>query len=135
MIYSDNNGLIRLFDGTVVYIDSYQYSSDGVTNWESTFQPFTHINPNNPTQLSQTIIGDSRTTSAILTNPKALLFSKEKQLLAIPVNNYSEDFEIDSSIDSYSSIVDSYTNYNKSYVSEGYFVYKININNSYEADE
>ena len=83
---------------------------------------------NNPTQLSQTIIGDSRTTSAILTNPKALLFSKEKQLLAIPVNNYSEDFEIDSSIDSYSSIVDSYTNYNKSYVSEGYFVYKININ-------
>lgn len=86
---------------------------------------------NNPTQLSQTIIGDSRTTSAILTNPKALLFSKEKQLLAIPVNNYSEDFEIDSSIDSYSSIVDSYTNYNKSYVSEGYFVYKININDGF----
>ena len=86
---------------------------------------------NNPTQLSQTIIGDSRTTSAILTNPKALLFSKEKQLLAIPVNNYSEDFEIDSSIDSYSSIVDSYTNYNKSYVSEGYFVYKINIDDGF----
>lgn len=85
---------------------------------------------NNPTLLSQTIIGDSRTTSAILTNPKALLFSKEKQLLAIPVNNYSEDFEIDSSIDSYSSIVDSYTNY-KSYVSEGYFVYKINIDDGF----
>ena len=51
----------------------------------------------NPEQISQTIIGDRRTTSAILTNPKALLFSKEKQLIAIPVNNYEEDFEVDSS--------------------------------------
>ncbi len=86
---------------------------------------------NNPIQLSQTVIGDRRTTSAILTNPKALLFSKEKQLIAIPVNNYSEDFEISSSSDSYSSIVSSYTNYNKSYVAEGYFVYNINIEDGF----
>ena len=40
-----------------------------------------------PKQISNVVIGDSRTTSAILTNPKALLFSKEKELIAIPVNN------------------------------------------------
>lgn len=86
---------------------------------------------NNPVQLSQTVIGDRRTTSAILTNPKALLFSKEKQLIAIPVNNYSEDFEIQSSGNSYSSVVDSYKNYDKSYVAEGYFVYNINLQDGF----
>lgn len=85
----------------------------------------------NPVQISETIIGDRRTTSAILTNPKALLFSKEKQLIAIPVNNYSEDFEIASSNNSYSSIINSYINYNKSYTAEGYFVYNINIENGF----
>lgn len=85
----------------------------------------------NPIQISETIIGDRRTTSAILTNPKALLFSKEKQLIAIPVNNYSEDFEIASSSNSYSSTVNSYINYNKSYIAEGYFVYNINIENGF----
>ena len=87
---------------------------------------------NNPIQISQTVIGDRRTTSAILTNPKALLFSKERQLIAIPVNNYNEDFEINTSSDAYSSIVNSYTNYNKSYVAEGYFVYNINIQDGFK---
>lgn len=86
---------------------------------------------NNPIQISYTIIGDSRTTSAILTNHKALLFSKEKGLLAIPVNNYTEDFEIESSSDDYESMVNSYTNYNKKYVSEGYFVYNINLTDGF----
>lgn len=83
--------------------------------------------PNNPTQISSTVIGDSRTTSAILTNHKALLFSKEKELLAIPVNNYAEDFEITNSSNSYSAIVNSYTSYDKQYLSEGYLVYNINL--------
>lgn len=86
---------------------------------------------NNPKQISSTVIGDKRTTSAILTNHKALLFSKEKELLAIPVNNYDEDFEITNSSESYSSIVSSYTNYNKSYISEGYLVYKINLDDGF----
>lgn len=86
---------------------------------------------NNPIQISDTIIGDSRTTSAILTNHKALLFSKEKQLLAIPVNNYTEDFEIESSSDEYESMVKSYKNYKKQYVSEGYFVYNINLTDGF----
>ena len=86
----------------------------------------------NPEQISETVIGDRRTTSAILTNPKALLFSKEKQLIAIPVNNYEEDFEVSSSDETYSSVVDAYKNYNKSRVAEGFFVYKINTDEGFK---
>lgn len=85
---------------------------------------------NNPKQISSTVIGDRRTTSAILTNPKALLFSKEKELIAIPVNNYSEDFEVTSG-DSHASVTRAYSNYGKKYVAEGYFVYKINIEDGF----
>jgi len=89
-------------------------------------------NVHNPIQISETTIGDSRTTSAILTNPKALLFSKERNLIAIPVNNYSEDFEISSSSDSHSTAINSYKKYGKSYVAEGYFVYNINIEEGFD---
>lgn len=85
-----------------------------------------------PKQISETVIGDSRTTSAILTNPKALLFSKEKELIAIPVNNYAEDFEVTGSTSSYSSMISSYTNYSKPRTAEGYFVYKINIEDGFK---
>ena len=88
-------------------------------------------NLRNPIQISSTVIGDSRTTSAILTNHKALLFSKEKELIAIPVNNYDEDFEITNSDDN-SSLINSYTNYSKKYVSEGYLVYKINLTDGFK---
>ena len=88
-------------------------------------------NLRNPIQISSTVIGDSRTTSAILTNHKALLFSKEKELIAIPVNNYEEDFEINNSTDN-ESLVNSYTNYNKKYISEGYLVYKINLTDGFK---
>ena len=84
-------------------------------------------NMNNPIQISETIIGDRRTTSAILTNHKALLFSKEKGIIAIPVNNYSSDFEISNTSSDVSSLVSSYTNYSKEYISEGYLVYNINL--------
>ena len=90
-------------------------------------------NVNNPIQISSTVIGDSRTTSSILTNHKALLFSKEKELIAIPVNNYAEDFEITSSSNNtYSSAINSYKNYNKPYISEGYLVYKINLEDGFK---
>ena len=85
-----------------------------------------------PRQISETVIGDSRTTSAILTNPKALLFSKEKQLIAIPVNNYDEDFKLNSTMSSYSDMINSYKNYNKTRVGEGYFVYNINLEEGFK---
>lgn len=85
----------------------------------------------NPVQVSSTVIGDRRTTSAILTNPKALLFSKEKELIAIPINNFAEDFGISSTTANYASMVNSYTNYAKPYVSEGYAVYRINVQDGF----
>ena len=69
-------------------------------------------NVNSPVQISSVVIGDSRTTSAILTNPKALLFSKEKSLIAIPVNNYSQDFEVTLS-NNYETMINNYTKYSK----------------------
>ena len=85
---------------------------------------------NNPKEIAKTTIGDERTVSAILSNPKALLFSKDKNLLAIPVNNYNEDFEVDYSSD-YTSSIDNYINYDKDYISEGYFVYNIDLENGF----
>ena len=85
----------------------------------------------NPKQISQVVIGDRRTTSSILTNPKALLFSKEKELIAIPVNNYNNDFEITNS-DTYEEAINSYTSSSKSYISEGYCVYRINADEGFK---
>ncbi len=87
---------------------------------------------NNPIQISQTLIGDSRTTSAILTNHKALLFSAEKGIIAIPVNNYNEDFEVSSSTSDISTMVNSYVNESENYISEGYFVYDINLKDGFK---
>ena len=86
---------------------------------------------NNPKQLAQTTIGDSRTVSAVLTNPKALLFSKEKELIAIPVNNYQEDFSIEDYEDG-DDITEAFVDYNKPYISEGYFVYNINLEDGFK---
>ncbi len=88
-------------------------------------------NVNSPVQISSVVIGDSRTTSAILTNPKALLFSKEKSLIAIPINNYSQDFEVTSS-NNYETMINNYTKYGKPYNAEGYFVYNINVQDGFK---
>ena len=88
-------------------------------------------NVNSPIQISSVVIGDSKTTSAILTNPKALLFSKEKSLIAIPVNNYSEDFEVTLSSDN-ETMIKNYTRYSKPYIAEGYFVYNINVQDGFK---
>lgn len=41
-VYPDQS-IIRFYDGTLIYIDEVQYSSDGKTNWEHTFNPESHI--------------------------------------------------------------------------------------------
>ena len=84
----------------------------------------------NPKEVSKTTIGDSRTVSSILTNPKALLFSKEKKLLAIPVNNYEDDFSLEYN-DEYSAQIDSIRRYGKKYIAEGYFVYNLDLENGF----
>jgi uncharacterized secreted protein with C-terminal beta-propeller domain len=88
-------------------------------------------NVNSPKQISQVKIGDSTTSSAILTNHKALLFSLKEQLIAIPVNNYNSVFEISDSQD-YESLVSDYKDYRGSRVGEGYFVYSLNLTDGFK---
>ena len=85
---------------------------------------------NNPKEVTKTTIGDSRTVSAILTNPKALLFSKEKELLAIPVNNYEDEFKVEEA-ETYEEEEDYYRDYDKNRVAEGYFVYHIDLDTGF----
>jgi len=51
-VYSDNNGIIRLFDGTVVYVTDIEYSSNGTTYWENTYNPNTHYYTDGITSLA-----------------------------------------------------------------------------------
>ena len=85
---------------------------------------------NNPKQIANTVIGDSRTISSVLTNPKALLFSKEKKLIAVPVNNYSSDLEAPTS-DEYEDQTNFFRNKSKERTSEGYFVYNIDLDTGF----
>ena len=131
----DENHLIGIGMETeeIVYKDSNGkvYSkSDRIIGMKMALFDVTDLK--NPIQISQTVIGDRKTTSAILTNPKALLFSKEKQLIAIPVNNYKDNFEINTSSNSYSELINQYTNYSKEYNAEGYFVYDINVKDGFK---
>lgn len=88
---------------------------------------------NNPKEISKTTIGDSRTTSAILSNPKALLFSKKKNLLAIPVNQYDADKVVIKNEDEkeYNDEDDDLYSRN-SYTAEGYFVYHIDLKQGFK---
>lgn len=86
---------------------------------------------NSPKQISSVVIGNSRTTSAVLTNHKALLFSKEKKLLAIPVNNYTSDFGISDDNDNIDDVIALYTKATNNFVSEGYEVYNIDLDKGF----
>lgn len=88
---------------------------------------------NNPKEQFSQKIGDKYTYSNILQNHKALLFSKEKELIAIPVNNYKEAIEVNSSnndrIDSATNITSSI---NKVPIKSGYIVYNINLKDGFK---
>lgn len=81
----------------------------------------------NPTLVSQVVIGDSKTSSAILSNPKALLFSKEKELIAIPVRGYDSDFVVPRTYEQYNYEISVYQSSSERNSSEGYAVYSINL--------
>ena len=87
----------------------------------------------NPKQISQTTIGDRYTTSAVLDNHKALLFSKAKGIICIPVNTYDTRMEVTDSTN-ISTIINDYKSYNSRYknMSEGYLVYNINLDEGFK---
>ena len=84
-----------------------------------------------PKELSKISIGDNTTSSAILSNPKALLFSKEKELLAIPVNNLETEFIIESDSDDISEFAETFSDLTSYYLSEGYLVYNLNLEDGF----
>lgn len=93
---------------------------------------FDVTNVTRPKQISAVVIGDSRTASAILTNHKALLFSKEKNLLAIPINNYNVDFEVSTNSEYIDTTISKYkNNIDGQYISEGYEVYNLDLKNGF----
>lgn len=102
--------------GTNVYVTGMKMALFDVSNLK------------NPTLVSEVAIGDSRTKSAILDNHKALLFSKEKQLIAIPVTSYPKDLEDEqiSGDETVDKVIKAYKT-SSDYISEGYLVYNINL--------
>ena len=86
----------------------------------------------NPKMISEEVIGDSKTNSTVLENHKALLLDKERNLLAIPIKNYTTDLSITED-DDISSATKSYTNYLKSrtYNKVGYAVYSLDTANGF----
>lgn len=86
----------------------------------------------NPKMISEEVIGDSKTNSTVLENHKALLLDKERNLLAIPIKNYTTDLSIKED-DDISSATKSYTSYLKSrtYNKVGYAVYSLDTANGF----
>ena len=85
----------------------------------------------NPKELFNTKIGDSRTYSSILTNHKALLFSREKGILGIPINNYNSDISINVTSDNISdSDISKRISSNRN--NSGYLVYDIDLTNGFK---
>ena len=85
----------------------------------------------NPKELFNTKIGDSRTYSSILTNHKALLFSKEKGILGIPINNYNLDISINVTSDNISDS-DISKRISSNRTKSGYLVYDIDLINGFK---
>ncbi len=80
---------------------------------------------NNPKEKFVQKIGDRQTYSSVLKNHKALLFSKEKELLAIPVHNYSQPITmpVSSSMNDQLNLIDRLG----SSFTHGYLVYQLNL--------
>lgn len=72
----------------------------------------------NPVAKYTEFIGDRGTESELLRNPKALLFSKEKEIFALPVNLYEKDENSKSQYGTFSY--------------QGMYVYKLNLEEGFK---
>jgi uncharacterized secreted protein with C-terminal beta-propeller domain len=85
----------------------------------------------NPKEMFVQKIGDSYTYSSILKNHKALLFSKEKQLIAIPINNYKEEISL-TKTDNIQTIINNTDRITQKSLANGYIVYNINLTDGFK---
>jgi len=112
----DENHLIGFGKDTVVYNDNAYYTSMKISIFDVS-------DITNPIEKFTEVIGDRGTDSELLTNHKALLFDKEKNLLSFPIfvfENENKDETIESQI-----------NYGN-FVFQGAYVYNIDINNGFK---
>jgi inhibitor of cysteine peptidase len=104
-------------------VDSQQYSFAWYQGLKLSL--FDVSNVNNPVQLANYVIGDRGTDSPVLTDPKAFLFDKNKNLLVIPVSLAIVD---NSTLDQYGQSKDSA--YGQT-VWQGVYVFNLNPNSGF----
>lgn len=85
----------------------------------------------NPKEKFTQKIGDRTSYSSILENHKALLFSKEKELIAIPINKYTTKISIKTSED-ISSNINMINKIKDDPIKNGYIVYNINLKEGFK---
>jgi inhibitor of cysteine peptidase len=78
-------------------------------------------NVNQPTQLSKYVIGDRGTDSPVLSDPKAFLFDKSRNLLVIPVELYLID----------KTVVQPGPNAYGQFVWQGVYVFRLTLDNGF----
>ena len=87
----DENHLIGFGENTKLV--NYGYGDQVVTDGMK-IALFDVTDPNNPTEMYSVNIGGKGTYSELLYNHKALLFSKEKNIIAFPISITGEDYEV-----------------------------------------
>lgn len=87
----DENHLIGFGENTKLV--NYGYGDQVVTDGMK-IALFDVTDPNNPTEMYSVNIGEEGTYSELLNNHKALLFSKEKNIIAFPISITGEDYEV-----------------------------------------
>lgn len=87
----DETHLIGIGEDTEVV--NYGYGDRVVTNGMK-MAMFDVTDPNNPQELYNVKIGEKGTYSELLYNHKALLFSKEKNIIAFPVSITEDDYKV-----------------------------------------
>lgn len=100
-------------------IDTKQIDEDSVEQYGVKMAIFDVTDPTNPIEMFKENVGDYGTYSDLLNNHKALLFSKEKNLLAFPITIYKEN--------------GSSNKYNSTEISDiGLIVYNIDLINGFK---
>lgn len=87
----DENHLIGFGENTKLV--NYGYGDQVVTDGMK-IALFDITDPNNPTEMYSVNIGEKGTYSELLYNHKALLFSKDKNIIAFPISITGEDYEV-----------------------------------------
>jgi len=80
--FGEDTKLVNYGYGDIVTTDGMKMALFDVTD------------PSNPTELYTVKIGEKGTYSELLNNHKALLFSKEKNIIAFPISITKEDYEV-----------------------------------------